>query len=156
MPGAKWLLSDDIWPQVLSEGWLAMYDALKNFDPAKGDPRKTETQKFRTFANDYIEGRVLKLLKEAGWYESLESYDDIAARPLTPGIFKGVTARPLTPGDFMGVTNDPNEYNELMAMLREQIDKLPVRLRGKGATGYLVASCGSRGQNTHRCLASEQ
>jgi RNA polymerase sigma factor (sigma-70 family) len=129
MPRAKWLTSDDVFPQVQSEGWMAMHEALKNFDPSKGDPKKTLEQQFRTFASDYIRRAIAAWLLQAEWYDPLESYDDVAARPLTPGVYKGMTARPATPGDYMGVAADPHEARELVQKLREMLDKLPVRLR---------------------------
>jgi hypothetical protein len=33
MPRARWLLSDDVYPQVQSEGWMGLREALEKFDP---------------------------------------------------------------------------------------------------------------------------
>jgi DNA-directed RNA polymerase specialized sigma subunit len=122
MPRGKWLLSDAVYPQVFSEAWLAMSDALNHFEPSKGSPGIPIEQSFRTFAGDYIRGRVLRwqVLRRkeqaARPFEPLESHHDVAARPRTPG-------------DYMGVASDPREVEELLQILREEIDKLPDRLR---------------------------
>ena len=129
MPRAKWLLSPDVFPQVQSEGWLGLYEALKKFDPAKGNPDKTVIQRFRIYAPNRIKNRISTWLEQAQWYDPLESYDNVAARPLTPGNYKGVTERPLTPGDYMGVAADLHEAKELMEKFWERLDKLPARLR---------------------------
>ena len=59
MPRAKWLLSPDVFPQVQSEGWLGLYEALKKFDPAKGNPDKTVTQRFRIYAPNRIKNLLV-------------------------------------------------------------------------------------------------
>jgi DNA-directed RNA polymerase specialized sigma24 family protein/predicted Ser/Thr protein kinase len=146
MPGAKWLRSNDIWPQVQSEGWMAMHEALKNFEPSKGDPKKTLEQQFHTFASDYIREAIKAWRQQSEWYDPLESYDDVAARPMTPGFYKGVTARPPTPGDYMGVAGDLYEARELVQKLRVLLDRLPVGhseviLQGlKGERGKEIAA----------------
>jgi len=121
MPRAKWLLSDDVWPEVRTEGWLAMREALDHFDPAKGSPDKTPNQQFRVFAPDYIrksvrKWQVRKWQELAGWYEPLESYDDVAARPPTPS-------------DFLGLAADPIEAKEFLRIVLEQVDERPERSR---------------------------
>jgi RNA polymerase sigma factor (sigma-70 family) len=123
MPRAKWLRSDAVYPEVLSEGWLGLRDALRNFDPAKGRLETPLQQRFRSFAGDHVKGRILKWQvrkwKEqaaAGRFEPLEDHYDIAVRPLTPG-------------DHMGLAADPVEAKELVRMMLEVLDELPPRVR---------------------------